>query len=217
MEESDKKWVCRSCGMENSSNFCCNCGAAKEQDTTGSGVLSAAEASLNEAGAAEQEPAISAVPPETIRPPRTETVKQPPVAAEMASGHAYSAPASRKVERPFEPEDQKAANILCIVSLILMFILPFICSIIVVLMMEYLPEDSTITQVAWLILGGITTFSPLLSLGMMIYVRVKYPKSTFGKVLMWLYIAFVVIAVIAIIVVCAACAYEIKRCTDAGW
>ena len=36
----------------------------------------------------------------------------------------------------------------------------------------------------------------LIGLGLMVFVRISYPKSTFGKVLMWLYIILYVIAII---------------------
>ena len=51
---------------------------------------------------------------------------------------------------------------------------------------------------------------------LVIYVRVKYPKNIFGKVLMWIYIVLAVLILIAFIVMLVACtlacSYLIETC-----
>jgi len=46
------------------------------------------------------------------------------------------------------------------------------------------------------IMGSIGSLAMIAGLIIMIYVRVKYPKNVFGKVLMWLFIVGAIIAVI---------------------
>ena len=46
---------------------------------------------------------------------------------------------------------------------------------------------------------------PLASLGLLIYVRVKYPKNLFSKIVLILYISGFVLGVIAMIVFMVAC------------
>ena len=46
----------------------------------------------------------------------------------------------------------------------------------------------------------------------MVVVRVKYPKNTFGKVLMWIYIVEIILAIISVVLLflmCMACANSI--------
>ena len=47
--------------------------------------------------------------------------------------------------------------------------------------------------------------SLLIGLGIMVYVRVAYPKSTFGKVLMWFYIIFYIIVIALLILFIITC------------
>ena len=86
-----------------------------------------------------------------------------------------------------DPQAKKTANLLCIISLILLFS-PYIMSI--VLYMPGFPD----------FLYGISNLATgllsLVSIGLMVYVRIKYPKNTFGKVIMWLYIAFLCIPIL---------------------
>ena len=47
-----------------------------------------------------------------------------------------------------------------------------------------------------------------------IYVRVKYPKNTFGKVLMWIYIVMFVLYIITMAVIIIACGIACSACID---
>jgi uncharacterized membrane protein len=163
------------------------------------------------------EQSATPVPPETIRPSQT----QPEPSATIPSpAYTYNAPdgtSQVSSEKPYDPEDKKKATIWCIVSLGLMFVLPTIAGVITVLVSEYLDSGSALQASMSMIFGGIVSFSPIGAIGTMIYVRIKYPKSIFGKVLMWLYIALAIIAVICVIVVFVMCVNELNRCRNAGW
>lgn len=85
--------------------------------------------------------------------------------------------------------DNTKANILCL------------CSIGVLIFDEF------ITNMGW---GrdethSYTIFLILVAVALMIIVRVKYPKNTFGKILMWLYIVLGIIFLAFMIVSIAAC------------
>jgi hypothetical protein len=75
--------------------------------------------------------------------------------------------------------------------------------------------DNPLTRVIGTLLAGILGLSELAGFILMIYVRVKYPKNTFGKVLMWLYIIWLIMMVIAAILViatCVMCVNELSSC-----
>ena len=64
--------------------------------------------------------------------------------------------------------------------------------------------------------GGLFVYGPLLmritALILMIVARVKYPKNTFAKVLMWLYIAFYILYILLIIAVISFFAWFMTQC-----
>ena len=73
------------------------------------------------------------------------------------------------------------------------------------------------TSSIFLTTGGSSGFHPtsLLSIAglvLMIVVRVKYPKNTFGKVLMWLWITMFVIALFYLVTIIIACQLFLDSC-----
>ena len=60
--------------------------------------------------------------------------------------------------------------------------------------------------------GRITMLLPLAAYGLAIYAKVKYPKSTFAKVLLIVYIAMFVLAIIGLILIVIACAAMLRDC-----
>lgn len=65
-------------------------------------------------------------------------------------------------------------------------------------------------------LGGVASTALLIAaLVIIIYVRVKYPKNTFGKVLMWIYIVLFAIFIIIIAAAIIACGVACGACVDA--
>ena len=87
-------------------------------------------------------------------------------------------------------EENKKANLLCVVSLVLMFAPLLLYCAGLEIADTYLNIDFTgsfahlCICMSQLFVGGCA----IASLVVMIYVRVKYPQNTFGKVIMWLYI-----------------------------
>ena len=131
---------------------------------------------------------------------------------------------------PETPEDKAKADKLCKISLLLFFGPQIISAVIfggfyvlsMLLGFDFDSIDSFGTDsydIVSKIFGGIYAVFSLLgqaagigSFVTMIYVRVKYPKNTFGKVLMWLYIALIATAIIALFVIVAACMTALKDC-----
>ncbi|MBP5269014.1 MAG: hypothetical protein J6Z29_10710 [Ruminococcus sp.] len=97
------------------------------------------------------------------------------------------------------PEDKKRANNLCLISLILGHGLSLFSYI--------------LTQIIDMHTYSIFGTAGLIAFILMIYVRVKYPKNKFGKVLMILYIVEIIIAIIALIAIIAACASCLNDCS----
>lgn len=101
-------------------------------------------------------------------------------------------------------EDDKKANKLCIISLVL----KYVPSILIGGVYSAVDSSNSIANALTLLLG----LGPLAALILMIYVRVKYPKNTFGKVLMWLYIIEIVFSLIAIVIIMITCAGILNSC-----
>lgn len=101
------------------------------------------------------------------------------------------------------PEEKKQADMWCLISIacevIPLVVLPMFTS---VFASAGGPAFTTLTGMLES-LGGIAMLAGFV---IMIYVRVRYPKSIFGKVLMWVYIAMIIIALILFIAVLVICA-----------
>lgn len=105
------------------------------------------------------------------------------------------------------PEDEKRANILCIISLaceLLPILVNTIFSLFSSTLMEVAEVDveSTVTfsDILMNVWGTVCVALMIAGLAIMIYVRVRYPQNVFGKVLMWVYIIVGVISIIIFIV-----------------
>lgn len=140
-------------------------------------------------------------------------------AAETADANEMP-PRQGKMPRPeLSPEDKKQADKLCIISMILMFApmaVIFIKNIILGLLFDAGKEEFYYNIASSYVLGSILTFlmagCGIAALVLMILVRVKYPQSVFGKVLMWLYIALAILVVVFIAVTIIACGLAFISC-----
>lgn len=126
------------------------------------------------------------------------------------------APVNSDIPDDFTPEDRKKANILCVISLVLMFVASFVFTFI---MMGINSSDipTGISEALSAIFGFLTTGSEVAALAIMIYVRVKYKQSVFGKVLMWLYIIIGIMILIGAILLISICIYEWEKCANGVW
>lgn len=113
-------------------------------------------------------------------------------------------------------EENKKANLLCVVSLVLMFAPLLLYCAGLEIVDTYLNIDFTgsfahlCICMGQLFVGGCA----IASLVVMIYVRVKYPQNTFGKVIMWLYIVSIVLGLLYIAVLIIACGIALNACLD---
>ena len=101
-------------------------------------------------------------------------------------------------------QDEKNANLLCIISLILYFG----SGIVFGLLFSLFPNGSKLESLSGL--------SPLAGIVLMIVARIKYPKNKFAKVLMWIYISLTILGLIAMAIFLVACAYALKDCNTLG-
>ncbi len=119
-----------------------------------------------------------------------------------------------------QTENNKQANKLCILSLLCVF-LPILLSTSLspVLSGLFKTSDAGTDNTLWDITGNILGIAGLLLLiagiGLMIYVRVKYPTNTFGKVIMWLYIVLAILSIIALIITMVVCYSAMATCGGA--
>lgn len=123
---------------------------------------------------------------------------------------SQNVPPQNQVNKKYiSPEDKKHANILCIISVLCFFAVP---SVLAALMELIHNINYDIYDVFDHIASSVSVASFIVAITLMILVRVKYPNSVFGKVLMWLYIAVIVLAVIGfffllafIYILCSGC------------
>lgn len=123
-----------------------------------------------------------------------------------------------------ESKRNKTANILCLISVLCMF-LPIIVDVVFSLFsiftnewaMENMDNWLAVNSVSQVVVGLGSIVQPLLfvaAIVLVIVVRVKYRESTFGKVLMWIYIVFGIIMAITFVLLCIACSMTCIACID---
>ena len=97
------------------------------------------------------------------------------------------------------PEENKRANILCVCSIIMLFIGPAF--------FMALSEGMGWTQsdYGYRVNNMLATLSFMGAWIMVIYVRVRYKANTFGRVLLWVYIMLMLTLVVGVILFMAAC------------
>ena len=105
---------------------------------------------------------------------------------------------NRKKKKTITPKQNSIANILCIVSLLLLLAVPTVLGIAAA---QY---DDQLMDLAAFNFSALSIFVAWI---IMVVVRVKYKENTFGKILMWIYIIIVAVAVVAIVLIIAACIY----------
>lgn len=118
------------------------------------------------------------------------------------------------VEQP--KDNNHLANVLCTISVCLYFGMPLISFIVYFITggIMSVGDDvsSAIASFFSSIVGILSTCSTLAAYVLMIVARVKCPRNTFGKVLMWVYIALFVMGIIMSIVLMVACVGMLAAC-----
>lgn len=118
------------------------------------------------------------------------------------------------------PQDKKRANGLCVLSLLLCYgplVLSMLVSVISVIagdigLLDILNDNNTIGSVISVVLEGVQLACFIASIAIMIAVRVNYPASTFGKVIMWIYIVQIILMVIFAVIAIVACGVMLSSC-----
>ena len=112
-------------------------------------------------------------------------------------------------QTPVQSLDKKNANALCIISLLLYFLGPIIAGILSI-MISVISENLTLVTAALSVISRIAAFV------MAIVARIKYPNSTFAKILLWIYIAFILSSVLMIILLIILIVIGIMSISN-GW
>ena len=117
------------------------------------------------------------------------------------------------------PDDERKANVFCIASLICVFlprVLQFLGYLLFGTLLQQVGRESVLYDRISGALSAVGILFLIAGIVLVIYVRVKYPKNIFGKVLMWIYIVLAVLILIAFIVMLVACtlacSYLIETC-----
>ena len=115
-----------------------------------------------------------------------------------------------------EQNDNRKANILCLIALTNMIAIGIVAAIV-----EALMDVANGTMLAGIgailgvIVGALAMLSPIISVAIVIYVRIKYPENLFGKVLMWILIfmaACFVFLIVSTLLFCMWCENEMSSC-----
>ncbi len=132
---------------------------------------------------------------DTLKDNETTTDKNVPIGDKPINGDNNS----------ISDKEDRECNTLCIISLICLFINGGILSI----YGTKLSESSSFSNVLGL--------APLVGVVLMIVARVKYPKKTFPKVLMWIYIVNIIIFIIFFIMFFVLCYGCVSSMGDWNW
>ena len=112
--------------------------------------------------------------------------------------------------------DNKKANILCLIALTNMFIINILGAIVVgITKIIFGTALAGVGSILSVIVGVLYMLSPIISAAIVIYVRIKYPKNLFGKILMWILIIIAVcigFIVITTMLFCMWCENELSSC-----
>lgn len=129
-----------------------------------------------------------------------------------------------KNKQEYTPEQKRLATKLCVISLIL-YIAPHLAylltGIVTYVTEAYTSISTTYTSydsydtaaIASLLIFGLAFMSNIAGIVLMIIARVKFPKFTFAKVLMWVYIGITILVAITIAVICISCYYLCSQCS----
>ncbi len=116
------------------------------------------------------------------------------------------------------PMENKRANILCIISLVCA-VVPFLISLVMAMMSDSYITATTIENYAMVavisrIVSILNMLSSIAALVLMIVARAKYPRNVFAKVLMWVYIALIILAVVLFAIVMISFAIACNSCVE---
>ena len=116
----------------------------------------------------------------------------PGAQTQTVDGNVQQVPVNPK-NIPISPEDNKKANLLTLLCLGLNALVPVLIYLFNLIGIDY--------KIIEPFLGAL----PMASLAILIYVRVKYPKNIFSKVVLILYIVGFIIGIILLIVLIVSC------------
>ena len=122
------------------------------------------------------------------------------------------------VEQPVveDKKENHLANVLCTISLGLYFGMP-ILSFIMYCFMYGLTEGDFNTAMAdpfYMMISLLSGLARIAAYVLMIVARVKCPKSTYAKVVMWIYIGLLILGVIGFMILMVTCAGMISACSN---
>lgn len=129
----------------------------------------------------------------------------------------YTSPGAPVIE---DEEEKRAGNRLAAIGFILLglsFLLPTIMGGVMYGLTSTIDEGGSEPTVSALlmVMEFLCSGAGLASFIIMIVMRVRYPKNTAGKVLMWFFIIgaiLLAIATVLLIIACASCLNELKNC-----
>ena len=115
-----------------------------------------------------------------------------------------------------EKTNNHLANVLCTISLCLYFGMPLVSFMIYIFTFGLsFNDDSAVSAIGTFftsIMSLLSSVATLAAYVLMIVARVKCPKSTYAKVVMWLYIALFVMGLITLVVIMVTCAGILAEC-----
>ena len=115
-----------------------------------------------------------------------------------------------KIENdPATKDENHLANVLCTISLCLYF-----GGSTVIAILSGILSAAPLARPLAALLSLLSGLSPIAAYVLMIIARVKCPKSTYAKVVMWIYIALFILSIIAFIILMLTCSALIIACGE---
>ena len=121
-------------------------------------------------------------------------------------------------EWQMEQDERHKANTLCLISLLCHFVVPCVSVFLLGAVSGMFssgdisstkePMAEFASGLASIVSGG----SYIASWVLMIIARVKYKRSVFAKVIMWIYIVLLILSVVALILLIGACIHIVRTC-----
>ncbi len=133
-----------------------------------------------------------------------------------ACGELQEVVIEKPVVKTEEVPNNHLANVLCSISLGLYFGMPVLSFIMYVLAYGFSYSDTTSAVAGFFgsVISIISSLSTIAAYVLMIIARVKCPKSTYAKIVMWIYIALFAMSLITLMVIIFACAGAVASCSN---
>lgn len=113
----------------------------------------------------------------------------------------------RIIDKKENKEERYLANTFCSIAMVLLIIYLFFT-----FGVQYATPENGALYSFLLVFSSISSILPVISVGLIVYVRTKYPENKVGKIFMYIYIFIFVVFLISFIITLFQCSDNIPAC-----